>query len=102
MMIALFLNRIPCIFKSLLNINCPTCGMTRAFLNLLEGNLLEALSYNILCIPCLIFFIYYISITLISIIKKDDNPLINFENRLCKHYKIIIIVLIINFIIKNI
>ena len=102
MIITLFFNGIPCIFKSLLKINCPTCGMTRAFIGLFEGDLLKAISYNLLCIPCLLFFIYYIFIDIISIIKNDDRALVNFENWLGKHYKAIIIVLVINFIIKNI
>ena len=73
--------------------------MTRAFISLFEGDLLKAISYNLLCIPCLLFFIYYIFIDIISIIKNDDRALVDFENWLGKHYKAIIIVLVIN---KNI
>jgi len=35
-----------CIFKNLLGIECPGCGMTRAFSCILHGDLIAAVSYN--------------------------------------------------------
>lgn len=43
-----------CFFKSTLGIDCPGCGMTRAFFSLLKGNLMESLAYNPGLIPFLI------------------------------------------------
>ncbi len=42
-----------CMFKSLFGIDCPGCGMTRAFFSLLKGNLMESLAYNPALIPFL-------------------------------------------------
>jgi hypothetical protein len=35
-----------CVFKNLLGIECPGCGMTRAFSCILHGDLVAAISYN--------------------------------------------------------
>ncbi len=40
-----------CIFKRLTGIPCPGCGMGRATLELLRGNVAGSLHYNILCPP---------------------------------------------------
>lgn len=46
-----------CFFKSTFGIDCPGCGMTRAFFSLLKGNLMESLAYNPGLIPFLITII---------------------------------------------
>jgi threonine/homoserine/homoserine lactone efflux protein len=46
-----------CFFKSTFGIDCPGCGMTRAFFALLRGNLMESLAYNPGLIPFLITII---------------------------------------------
>ena len=40
-----------CFFKLITGIPCPGCGMGRATLALLQGNIPLSFSYNILCIP---------------------------------------------------
>lgn len=40
-----------CIFKNITSIPCPGCGMGRGTLALFKGNIAEAFSYNIICIP---------------------------------------------------
>ena len=37
---------IPCIFRYATGLDCPGCGMARAFYDLLHGRLLEAVHYN--------------------------------------------------------
>ena len=36
-----------CIFKNVLGVECWNCGMTRAFLSVLHGNIYTALDYNV-------------------------------------------------------
>lgn len=43
-----------CFFKSTFGIDCPGCGMTRAFFSLVKGNFMESLAYNPGLIPFLI------------------------------------------------
>ena len=35
-----------CIFKKILNLKCFNCGMTRAFLYILHGDLIKAIYFN--------------------------------------------------------
>jgi hypothetical protein len=46
-----------CIFKALFHIPCPGCGLTRAFQELLQFNFIGALSYNLLAIPLILYFV---------------------------------------------
>ncbi|MFC5463484.1 DUF2752 domain-containing protein [Lederbergia graminis] len=39
---------IPCIFKKITGLNCPGCGMTRAALALLDGDVYQAFRWNML------------------------------------------------------
>ena len=81
-----------CYFKSTFNIECPGCGMQRAFVALLKGNLAESFHNHPALIPLLFTFL----ITAFQIYFKWE-----------KGGKIIIIlfsstvaVMIINYIVK--
>jgi len=39
---------IPCIFNKITGLDCPGCGMTRAALSLLDGNIYQAFRWNML------------------------------------------------------
>jgi hypothetical protein len=39
-----------CVWRNLFGIECPTCGMTRAFSSILHGRLVQAFGYNKLVI----------------------------------------------------
>ena len=49
---------IPCLFKWIFTIPCPGCGLTRAFRQLFQFHILEAISYNILVLPIFLFLIF--------------------------------------------
>ena len=63
---------IPCIFKRVLSIPCPGCGMTRAFYAFLEGHFLEAFTDNILFYPFMGFLIFF-PIRLIVALKRGEK-----------------------------
>lgn len=57
-----------CPFNLLTGMYCPGCGLTRAFHQLLNGNILGALDYNIMVLFWVPFFTYLgISLLLIGI-----------------------------------
>ena len=68
----------PCIFHLLTNLDCPGCGTARACHQLLHGNLLKAMDYNllfVLVIPFLIAKTYsYLSGMLIPGIERTYRP----------------------------
>ena len=90
---------IPCLFKQLLNIPCPSCGMTRAFKAMISFNFKKALSYNILSIPLFIILII-IFITTLTDILFNKNNLKKLTTLIVKNYRIIIMLIIINWIIN--
>lgn len=49
-----------CIFRILFHIECPGCGLTRAFKSLLKGDISKAMHYNYSIIFWLIFIIIFI------------------------------------------
>ncbi len=50
-----------CVWKNLYGIDCPTCGMTRAFSSVLHGNFTHAFGYNKLVV---VFFPVYCGLLL--------------------------------------
>lgn len=90
---------IPCIFKKIFHIPCPSCGMTRAFISIINLNIKNAISYNILSIPLFLTLIIIFITNILDIIFKKQylNKIINI---IIKHYYIIILLLLINWIIN--
>ena len=85
---------IPCFFKTIFHIPCPGCGLSRSFLSILRFDFAKAIYYNILGIPLAIFLIT-VNLTLIYDIVTSNNISEQLCKCLLKHYKIIIILLII-------
>ena len=80
----LIINSIPhiCLFKSLLNIDCPFCGTTRAFTHLAEGDFYNAIKYNIVCIIIALYFAMQIPVRVLSLIKNDIIETVNFYSKI--------------------
>lgn len=51
---------IPCIFNFLFDVNCPGCGLTRAFIEILSFNFISAWLYNPLIYIIIPSVSYYI------------------------------------------
>lgn len=97
--LVVFVCPMDCIFKSITGIPCPSCGLTRGFRALLKGDIVSAFNYNILTIPIFIFLLILIFLFIIDLILKKDlvtSYLLYFK----KHYKLLIIIIIISFIIN--
>lgn len=91
-----------CPFNYYLHIKCPGCGLTRSFRAILSLDFISAIKYNILGIPlfiiCILFIIFLIRDTIINSDKFIKKVLFLLE----KHYKYIVVILIITMIINNI
>ena len=61
---------IPCIWKSILGFNCPGCGLTTAFISLMELNLNHAFEANWLIFIIIPYGIYYLTQDYISFQRK--------------------------------
>lgn len=58
-----------CFFKSHFGIECPGCGMQRALLSLLKGDLSESIAYHAALIP----FLVTIVLLMIQLFLKREN-----------------------------
>ena len=52
--------KIPCLFKLLLKIECPGCGMTRAYISLLHLDIKKAFAYNAMFWAVPVCFVFYL------------------------------------------
>ncbi len=49
-----------CLYKKYFGVECPGCGMQRAFIYLLKGNFLESIQTYPALIPLMIMFVYLV------------------------------------------
>jgi len=61
---------IPCFWRSIFNIRCPGCGLTTAFIALIDLELKSAIEINWLILVILPVGIYYIIMDYIKFINK--------------------------------
>ncbi|WP_374047193.1 DUF2752 domain-containing protein [uncultured Phascolarctobacterium sp.] len=54
LLLIIFIFDFRCPWRSLLDIPCPGCGLTRAFISLLRGEFYISFSYHALLIPVLV------------------------------------------------
>lgn len=89
-----------CFFISKLGIYCPACGATRAFLSLLNFDILESIYYNPIVVYSVIsIFIYLILYFIFKITNKKEEFLFKYA-KFCLYIGIIIAIL--NFAIRNV
>jgi len=63
---------LPCIWKAITNIPCPTCGLTRAFLYLYQLNIISAVKMSILSAPLIIGVVVHLICAFADLIWKTS------------------------------
>jgi len=91
-----------CVFKKIIHIACPGCGLTRSLKSILSFDFISSIKHNILGIPVFIIGIIVIIMALRDFIKNEDTLMPNIYRYVKKYYKFIFIMLIITMIINNI
>jgi len=73
-----------CLFKLATGIPCPGCGMGRATLEIMKGDLISSFKYNILCIPFTLTIIISLAWLLIDVLQSKETffPFINSKIKL--------------------
>lgn len=93
--------KIDCIFNNFIGINCPSCGMTRAFSHIISFEFIDAFLSNILSIPLFIFIVFFIINLIIDFFKNRFIFIPKFLSFLEKYYIIIVILIILSFLYNN-
>lgn len=60
---------ISCPIYNIFGVPCPTCGMTRALVSLVKGNMRAYASYNIMAVP--VSFVFATELLCASFVKKS-------------------------------
>ncbi len=94
--------KIPCVFKSMLGISCPGCGMTRAIHEILHFNFFQSIKYNILAVPLVILGIISTPIVIHDIIFNKNIFITTANKILTKYWYIVLIIVGITMLINNI
>lgn len=97
--LVVFVFDVNCIFKSITDLPCPGCGLTRGFRSLFSGHIIKAESYNILTIPIFLFLLLCAILFLLDIFQKTDRTELLLK-KLAQYYKLIIVLVVINWIIN--
>jgi hypothetical protein len=84
-----------CIFKLTTGLPCPGCGMGRASLELIKGNLISSWDYNILCIPFSIVVFISLFWLILDLAKRKETFFTFIKKDFGLKYKIVLIVLIL-------
>jgi glucan phosphoethanolaminetransferase (alkaline phosphatase superfamily) len=67
-------NSLPCFYKKFLCVECPGCGMQRAFVELLRGNLIESIKTYPALLPTL-FMVLFLLFHLVFKFRKGAEVL---------------------------
>lgn len=94
--------KLVCVFKKYLNINCPGCGLTRAFKSILSFDLITATKYNVLSIPLFICMIIFIFSIIKDVVLNKETTIVFLNNIFKRHCVILLIIIFITMIINNI
>ena len=81
-----------CSIKNLLGVDCPGCGMQRAFIALLRGNLNESLKLNASLLPFIFTVIYTICHLIFSFTNGAKYIVLFFAST--------VLILAVNFVVK--
>lgn len=90
-----------CVVKQIFHISCPACGFTRGLKAILNGNLLEAIQYNLLSIPVFLLLIIINSCVIYDIVKGQKKTEL-FFNQLGKFTILILVILLLNMVVNNV
>lgn len=99
-MIFHFSLRPECLFKKMTSIPCPACGLTRAYLEILKGNIIQSFSYNILAVPLFIGMLISIWLIIEGFFKNQDLFFSKMFSFFQKYDKFILFLLLISWILN--
>lgn len=101
-MLFILKKEIPCMFKSILGISCPGCGMTRAINEIIHLRFINAFKFNILSIPLVIIGSISFFVIIHDTIKNSDIFIQFINKAFTKFWYIFIILIVFSMVINNV
>jgi len=91
-----------CMFHRITGLQCPGCGMTRAFHALMHGHISEALEYNLLSIP--LFFAAAVLLVLdIAYLARGIRVHLGLSERQKDFYGWVVLFLVLSYgVVRNV
>ena len=83
---------VPCIWKSALDIPCPSCGLTRAFVLASQFRFIDAVKMNILFLPLAIGMAVFFLCALLDLLY-DMQAIRQFNDVMDKKWVIVLVVI---------
>lgn len=83
-----------CLIKNLFGISCPGCGLTRAFICIVNFDFVSSIRYNVLSVPLFLGIVIYV-VTLIFDILLSKNNIRKTELFLSKKYMYLVYIIIL-------
>lgn len=101
-MLFILKKEIPSMFKSILGISCPGCGMTRAINEIIHLRFINAFKFNILSIPLVIIGSIALFVIIHDTIKNSDIFIQFINKAFTKFWYIFIILIVFSMVINNV
>ena len=92
---------VTCVFQTITGFSCPACGMTRAFIAILNFNFLEACYQNLLSIPFFIFLFFSVCMLIKDFVQNRFSYIKHVFHFLEQYWVFILVSLIISFLFNN-
>ncbi len=87
-----------CLFDRLIGIECPACGMTRAFCEISKGNIESACNYNFASLFIAPYFVLQIPLRLIAILNANSQKAIQSSSR--QMGNVVFVIMIVSWVVE--
>ena len=87
-----------CLFDKITGVQCPVCGITRAFCELSKGNIIQACKLNLSSLLVVAFFVFQIPLRVYSLYNPEKQE---FATNISKIFsRLVLVVIVVNWLIN--
>ena len=87
-----------CLFDKITGVQCPVCGITRAFCELSKGNIFQACKLNLSSLFVVSFFVFQIPLRIFSLYKPKKQKIVANISKIFSW--LVLLVIVINWLIN--